>query len=151
VIWTPGEELHAECRAGGGHKYGGHTAPAINCNCGIFSMKAPQWLERHVSVEDRNIVIGTIKLWGNIVEGSHGYRSEWGMIDSLYVPCSEAEVDKMELMKFMYDIDGTRTPSYLRSVMGDEIEAEYGVTVYRHDPRESFVIPAEWGESELPY
>lgn len=154
VVWTPFEELHAECRQfGTSHSHGdsGHDAPAVNCNCGIFSMKAPQWLDRHIQTEDRATVIGTIKMWGNIVEGSVGYRAEYAMIDSLYVACSDAELTKMQYMKFMYDIDGERTPSYLRSVMGDEIEGEYGVTVYRHDPRETFVIPEEWPDLPSTY
>jgi hypothetical protein len=65
------------------------------------------------------------------------------MIDALYVPCSDAEQQKAELMKFMYDIEGIKSPNYLRSVMADDIEKAYGVTVFRHDPREELTLPED--------
>ena len=140
-VWKPQDELHAACRGG----YGGHDAPHPNCSCGIFSMKELGDLERHVRHRNaRNVVIGTIKMWGNIIEGSKGYRAEYAMIDSLYVPCSDAEIEKAELMKFMYDIEGIRTPTYLRTVMADTIEELYGVTVFRHDPTEGLTVPDDW-------
>lgn len=141
VPWEPGEELHAECRGGVPKR---HSSPDPNCNCGIFSMMRPEDLQRHVRVENRNTVIGTIKVWGDVIVGSHGYRAEYAMIDSLYVPCSDAELEQVQLMRFMYDIDGDKNPTYLRSVVADAIEAEYGVTVFRHDPREDISFPGQW-------
>ena len=144
-VWNPGDELHARCIVG---SY--HDAPALDCNCGIFSMKDPRWLANHVPVENRQTVIGTIKIWGNIVGGSKGWRAEWAMIDALYVPCSDAEIEQAQLMKFMYDIDGDKTPAYLRSAMADAIEEVYGVTVYRHDPHDEMTMPNEWG-TDVPF
>lgn len=141
-VWEPGEELHAECTAGGHHK-----APDVDCNCGIFSMKDPRWLDNHVSVRNKYTVIGTIKLWGNVVAGSMGYRAEYAMIDALYIPCSDAEVEHLLMMKFMYDIDGDKNPTYLRSLLAKEIEKVYGVTVYKHDPEVDLVVP-EWEQDE---
>ena len=145
IPWTPGEELHAECTAGGGH-----PAPHIQCNCGIFSMKAPHWIDRHVHTDQREVVVGAIKIWGNIVGGKAGWRAEYAMIDSLYVPCSDAELEESDLMRFMYDIEGIKTPSYLRSTMAKEIEQEYGVPVFNHDPRDTVTVPEGW-EEDLPF
>lgn len=136
--WTPGEELHAEC------KVDNHPAPEVECNCGIFSMKNPEDLHRHISRGGKNVVVGTVKLWGNTIVGTHGYRAEYALIDSLYVPCSDAEQKKAELMKFMYDIEGIKTPTYLKTVMASDIEETYGVTVFRHDPREKVEVPEDW-------
>lgn len=144
IEWIPGEELHAYCTHTHGSQ-GDHKAPDPDCNCGIFSMKNVLDLHRHVGRgNDRTLVIGTIKVWGDVIVGTHGFRGEYAMIDALYVPCSDAEQQKAELMKFMYDIEGIKTPGYLRSVMADDIEKTYGVTVYRHDPSEVATIPEDW-------
>ena len=148
VEWEPGEELHASCQ----QYESQHKAPDPDCNCGVFSMKDLGDLHRHVGrSNERSLVIGTIKVWGDVIVGSRGYRGEFAMIDSLYVPCSDAEQQKAELMKFMYDIEGIKTPGYLRSVMADDIESAYGVMVYRHDPRAELVIPEDYAILSHPY
>jgi hypothetical protein len=144
--WEPGEELHARCTVHGS----GHKAPDPQCNCGIFSMKHPALLSGHVHSRNKHTVIGTIKVWGDVIVGSKGYRGEYAMIDALYVPCSDAELTNLTMMKFMYDIDGDKNPTYLRSLMAEELEKIYGVTVFKHDPEKELALPDDW-ETELPF
>jgi hypothetical protein len=51
--------------------------PERGCTCGYWALKEMP--------EPGNPVVGTVKLWGGIVEGEHGYRGQYAYPDHLYL------------------------------------------------------------------
>lgn len=79
-VWTPRTEFQAECSLGKTHKH----VPEARCQCGIYSTKTLKKLRSngyHTAG-----VFGTISLWGNIIDGGDGYRSEFAYPRIIYVP-----------------------------------------------------------------
>lgn len=85
-VWTPRQEMVAIC-----HKAARHV-PGEKCHCGIYSAKTLGHLNSmgyHRYDAEQNgcfHVIGSIKLWGKIVEGTQGWRAEKGYPQELYLP-----------------------------------------------------------------
>jgi hypothetical protein len=59
----------------------GHEAPYEECNCGIHASK----LAEQALATYSDIIIGTVKLWGRVVEGTYGYRGQHAYPDKLWV------------------------------------------------------------------
>jgi hypothetical protein len=67
--WSPGRPAEARCE-----RWRFHRAPAIDCSCGVHGIRDFELLRR---VRGR-AVIGTVALWGTIVEHEEGYRARFG-------------------------------------------------------------------------
>ena len=78
--WTPLLPTRAAC----GHRRF-HRAPALGCRCGLYGAKDAVVLERTRSPA----VIGTVALWGRIIEHELGYRAEFGYPQRLRLICPE--------------------------------------------------------------
>jgi hypothetical protein len=85
VAWLPREEARATCAAS--HPRSDiHAAPAADCRCGLYAMRAVKDLdfsfsyrrvgEAHVWYGDP-AVVGCVKLWGKVIPGTHGWRAEY--------------------------------------------------------------------------
>jgi hypothetical protein len=59
-----------------------HMAPEPSCTCGIYSRKDYTNLE---SSYRGMVVLGTMKNWGRIVQGTIGYRTQYAYPDHLWV------------------------------------------------------------------
>lgn len=87
--WTPGEPTEAECRRA--HR-GTHEVPHETHTCGLYSAKTRERLmsmEYHrYDAEQRGLfhVVGSVSLWGKIVEGSQGWRAQFGYPRELFLP-----------------------------------------------------------------
>ena len=87
VPWWPRTPLKADC------VHLGHDAPFDVCHCGIYGTtsfwNAVSWLEWNQNETDgwktNLVIIGTVKLWGNVIEYSAGYRAEYGYPEELWV------------------------------------------------------------------
>jgi hypothetical protein len=80
MVWTPNEEFEAICTVGKTHS----RIPWAKCSCGIYATKD---LSKLRSNGYHNTgVFGTIKMWGNCVDGGEGYRSQFAYPDVIYVP-----------------------------------------------------------------
>lgn len=60
-----------------------HAAPSESCGCGFWALSDPYNFRQEV-VGYNPDVMGVIKMWGKIVIGSQGYRSEYAKIIALY-------------------------------------------------------------------
>lgn len=74
--WT--RQMHAKCSRGG-HK---DRAPQSGCSCGIWSLKTQVDAEKTLAEywrgdEDCFYALGTVQIWGRIIECERGYRSEY--------------------------------------------------------------------------
>jgi hypothetical protein len=91
-FWPIGVPLEARCEA---HRFrlrrASHSAPAATCSCGIYG--APFELIRKKLAIDHGLppgclfVIGTVSLWGDVVECERGWRAAFAYPSRLFVPC----------------------------------------------------------------
>ncbi|HEX5411782.1 MAG TPA: hypothetical protein VFZ27_07955 [Terriglobia bacterium] len=91
--WTPRKRFSAEHSLDLGARCRGFLDPG--CSCGIYAFKDP--LEAFVyllTVRDRllsmavEIALGTVSLWGKVVECELGYRAQYAYPRHLYLPAS---------------------------------------------------------------
>jgi hypothetical protein len=79
-IWTPGTPFEAECQTGKTHK----QIPWERCSCGLYSTKT---LEKLRSNNYHNAgAFGIVSVWGNMIDGGAGYRSQFAYPRVIYVP-----------------------------------------------------------------
>lgn len=94
--WAGDGALHAECAAKPDPP---HPAPSAGCRCGVWAMKGLREFEKVILVKLAGelldsakqywpgippyaeqgpwIAVGKVKLWGTLIEGTRGYRSEF--------------------------------------------------------------------------
>jgi hypothetical protein len=91
TVWQPGRELVATCDARRRELRRpwrlhptGHAAPAPRCTCGVHAMGNIRYLATYLTPAARpyawlrplvHHVIGRVALWGDVVEGSRGWRA----------------------------------------------------------------------------
>ncbi len=76
--WPPRLPVRAECA-----RHRRHLAPGIDCTCGIHATHEPDPLRRTRDPA----VLGTVALWGRVVEHELGYRAEHGYPQRLGLIC----------------------------------------------------------------
>lgn len=76
--WPAREPAHGTCRLSRRH-----AAPVFGCLCGLHATRDPERLRR---IRDP-AVLGTVALWGRVVEHEHGYRGEIGYPQRLRLAC----------------------------------------------------------------
>jgi hypothetical protein len=119
ALWLPGNELIARCL----HRRFSlpwsnrleHVPPARGCRCGIYAAREPE--EAATYFEGRladslgvHRVIGTVALWGRVVECTRGWRGSLAYPKMIYVPA-------------------TRAPYWLKAERAEEVAL--GLTDYR--------------------
>lgn len=86
--WEPREPMEGICAAHPDKTK--HQVPTLNCSCGLYSAKSREHLlSMHYHKYDPDEsprVIGSVNLWGRIVEGTQGWRAEFGYPRELFVP-----------------------------------------------------------------
>lgn len=100
TIWMPRQEETAVCRPDATGRDPNepppHAAPHPRCNCGIYATKSPDRATSYFQGEGRGPikplfrVMGTVSLWGSIIEGELGYRASHAYPRRLYVPVNRA-------------------------------------------------------------
>lgn len=76
--WPRRAPAHAEC---GRRRH--HRVPGSDCTCGIHATRAIGHLRRTRDPA----VLGTVALWGRVLEHEHGYRAEFGYPQRLALVC----------------------------------------------------------------
>ena len=118
-IWWPGQELVATCEAAPRdglrpwrRRLPGHTAPEPRCTCGVHAMARVRHLATYVPPAASRLVvqraIGRVALWGDVIEGSRGWRASRGYPAELWLPhadlrrqpVSELEAIALELAEY---------------------------------------------------
>lgn len=87
-FWPRRQRMEASCPKGD------HTAPVLDCSCGIYAVKNPKGCVQYISHErtDRHgnavimAVLGTVKLWGRVTQGSTGHRGQYAYPDTIILP-----------------------------------------------------------------
>jgi len=73
-----------------------HAAPALGCSCGIYGVQSVSAARQYIDCapfpyrDDR--VIGRVALWGDVVEGAHGWRASHAYPVELYLRDPTGEV-----------------------------------------------------------
>ena len=67
--WPPGRPMLAECASPR------HAPPGDSCPCGLYAVANPGDLGWSPSDHE---VLGVVALWGEVVEGTHGWRAAQG-------------------------------------------------------------------------
>jgi hypothetical protein len=91
-FWPVGTALEAHCEAQRLRLWRGsrHAAPTAACTCGIHAV--PFEFLQSLAQQDRllppgrSIVIGTVSLWGEVVECERGWRAELAYPSRLFMP-----------------------------------------------------------------
>jgi hypothetical protein len=100
TLWPARNELVARCL----HrmvslpwpKRAEHDPPARNCRCGIYAAREPReavsYLEGRSWADGLSVhrVIGTVSLWGRVVECTRGWRGSLAYPKKIYVPPTRA-------------------------------------------------------------
>jgi hypothetical protein len=76
--WPARQPVEASC----GH-WRFHRAPSLGCTCGVHATREPELLRRARGP----VVVGTVALWGTIVEHALGYRARFGYPLRLCLVC----------------------------------------------------------------
>jgi hypothetical protein len=80
--WPAREVARAECPP---HARSGHLAPDPDCTCGLYAVDG---LDRLPAVMGRDVtVIGSVSVWGTLIEHDSGFRAELGYPDRLRLVC----------------------------------------------------------------
>jgi hypothetical protein len=98
-FWPTGAPFEARCEL---HKLrlprrAGHAAPVDTCSCGIYAVSFEFMLkladQDRLLPPGRSLAIGTVSLWGDVVECERGWRAALAYPSRLFVPlvCSGAE------------------------------------------------------------
>jgi len=139
--WFPRNELTARCFerrfSFPWSRRSGHVPPASGCHCGIYAASEPEdaasYLEERGWVDTLGIhrVIGTVSLWGRVVECSRGWRGSIAYPKTIYVPAMRRPfrftlepADEVALGLTDYDVPvelldaGTSDPEDLVAALG---------------------------------
>ena len=93
--WAPRRQISAEHSFDLGARCHGLLGP--ECSCGIYAFKDPlEALIYLTRVRDRllgmsaEVALGTVSLWGRVVECERGYKAEYAYPHHIYLPASFA-------------------------------------------------------------
>ncbi len=76
--WPPREPSRAVCA-----RRGRHLVPGLRCTCGLYATRDLRALRRSTNPA----VLGTVALWGTVVEHAAGYRAEYAYPQRLRLVC----------------------------------------------------------------
>jgi len=92
--WEPSVPIHATCSGSHTREYmvynpelvKFHRSPEPGCTCGIHAMKDPRRLRRSRPGKTAG-VIGTVAMWGRVIEHTKGWRAEFAYPARLRLIC----------------------------------------------------------------
>jgi hypothetical protein len=103
TVWPPGAELTARCNHWWPPRFWrqwqhkrAHAAPEWDCNCGIHAATdlddAAKYLYLYDDIRQPRLlhrVLGTVSMWGSVIEASHGWRGQFAYPDRLFLPTTD--------------------------------------------------------------
>lgn len=107
TFWVPRQATVAACPNTG--RKGKHEPPGDNCSCGLYAAKTLSHLLDEMGYAGYDMdtgtvaVVGKVKMWGKVVEGSLGWRAGYAYPASFYVPFEAWRV--MEPLQNEYGVD----------------------------------------------
>lgn len=83
ATWPIKEAIRAACRNGGNES---HLAPYWNCQCGIWAFKDIDRLVAAIGSGYSDVsVLGSVSLWGRVIETENGYRAQYAYPSELWL------------------------------------------------------------------
>jgi hypothetical protein len=81
-IWEPKIRQEARCI-----RSGVHIAPYWNCHCGFWGFKSVEEMLHVLQIHDYHDfgVLGTVSLWGRVIETEHGFRAQYAYPKELWL------------------------------------------------------------------
>ena len=76
--WPARSPVHASCS-----RRGRHAVPGLDCSCGLYATHGLDALRRSRDPA----VLGTVALWGRVVEHAAGFRAEYAYPQRLRLVC----------------------------------------------------------------
>ena len=96
-IWPPRAPVVASCRRREdpfAEPCGRHAAPALDCGCGIHAAREREAAQPYLRGRDEPAtlarVLGTVSVWGDVVEGTAGWRGAQAYPASIFLESSVA-------------------------------------------------------------
>lgn len=82
MFWQPRKRHEAICG-----RHGRHTAPDWYCHCGIWAFKSVDEMQEVLQEQKYTGpgVLGTVTLWGKVIETEHGFRAQYAYPQELWV------------------------------------------------------------------
>jgi hypothetical protein len=81
-LWQPRMAVAAHCAA-----ISNHAAPDAGCACGYWSFKSSELMKKSLNTNYRDDirVVGSVEIWGRVIECENGYRSEFAYPKELWL------------------------------------------------------------------
>lgn len=87
--WEPRVPMEARCGATPLlTRFRRHAAPDPSCTCGIYASRSPDVFERPRPAWPPPTVVGTVSLWGTVIEHERGWRASFAYPARLRLVCS---------------------------------------------------------------
>ena len=88
--WAPRQAAEARCGASAILTLGRgpHRAPALDCRCGIYAARSLEVFDRPRPAWPPPPVVGTVALWGTVIEHEGGWRAQWAYPSRLALVCA---------------------------------------------------------------
>jgi len=97
------------------HGHSLHESPEMRCFCGIYATKTLRHLWRQFSLDYYGAyAIGEVWLWGNVIEGTDGFRAQYAYPKQLFIS-SRAKRSAKSLRK-TYGVPVTVVEPFISSV-----------------------------------
>jgi len=97
--WAPHVAHRALCEYHGDKE--GHHIPDERCTCGFYAAKSLKHLLsmgyatfNYSGQPNRELVIGKVAMWGKVLEGNQGWRTEYAYPVILYIPYTLPELQR---------------------------------------------------------
>lgn len=106
-----------------------HVAPAETCTCGVYGVpfaSIRRFTARDGLPEGRSLALGTVSLWGDVVECERGWRAAFAYPGRLFLPlaCSDAAAKAAGLEEYGVPVELLDTTSVDTAL--DEMERVTG-------------------------
>jgi hypothetical protein len=98
-IWPTRAPIAASCRAQRFRAWhrAPHESPVDTCSCGIYAVGADRirrlWRDSQLP-PGVSLVVGTVSLWGGVVECEHGWRAGFAYPREIFVPSLARKPDE---------------------------------------------------------
>lgn len=82
-VWEPKKAVKARCSKG---PTSSHDAPTKDCECGYWSFRTMDLLQSALNPYAASVqVIGSVEVWGKVIECENGFRSEFAYPKELWL------------------------------------------------------------------
>ena len=86
--WEPMHAVEARCGVPSILTSRSHVAPDVACRCGIYASRSLEDFERPRPAWPPPTVVGTVSLWGTVIEHERGWRARFAYPARLGIVCA---------------------------------------------------------------